>query len=52
MTFLDLGGYGAEWRIDTVLGSELSVATEYYRPLTSGFFMAPLVSSRLRGKES
>ena len=41
MTFLDLGGYGAEWRIDTVLGSELSVATEYYRPLTSGFFMAP-----------
>ena len=41
LTFFDIGGYGSEWRVDGTLGSELSAATEYYRPLGHGFFMAP-----------
>lgn len=42
LTFLDLGGYGAEWRNDISLGSRTTFATEYYRPLGErGWFFAP-----------
>ncbi len=43
LTFLNLGGYRAEWRTDAFFGSSYGVASEYYKPLTakSRFFYAP-----------
>ncbi len=35
ITFLDLGGFGSEWRSDLVAGSEYGVSTEYYHPFTA-----------------
>jgi NTE family protein len=32
VTFLDLGGFGSEWRNDITLGSEYGVTSEFYRP--------------------
>lgn len=42
ITFLDLGGFGSEWRNDFVAGSEYGVSTEYYHPFTAftHWFMA------------
>ncbi|MGB9071867.1 MAG: patatin-like phospholipase family protein [Terriglobales bacterium] len=34
ITFLDLGGYGSEWRNDFIAGSEYGLSTEYYHPFT------------------
>ncbi len=42
ITFLDLGGFGSEWRNDFVAGSEYGLSTEYYHPFTgfTRWFMA------------
>ncbi|PWT88180.1 MAG: patatin [Blastocatellia bacterium] len=43
ITFLDVGGFGSEWRNDVTLGSEHSVRSEFYRPFgeTLRWFVAP-----------
>ncbi|HUM03970.1 MAG TPA: patatin-like phospholipase family protein [Terriglobales bacterium] len=43
ITFLDLGGYGSEWRNDFIAGSKYGLSTEYYHPFTpyTGWFVAP-----------
>jgi NTE family protein len=43
ITFLDVGGFGSEWRNDVTLGSEHSVRSEFYRPLGKSlhWFVAP-----------
>ncbi len=41
ITFFDAGGYGSEWRVDLGVGSRLFAASEYYRPVGGGFFIAP-----------
>jgi NTE family protein len=43
MTVMDLGHYGAELRVDALVGSEYLLTGEYYRPLTTKrpFFLAP-----------
>ncbi|HEX8814885.1 MAG TPA: patatin-like phospholipase family protein [Terriglobales bacterium] len=43
ITFLDLGGFGSEWRNDITLGSEYGVTSEFYRPWGHGlhWFVAP-----------
>lgn len=43
ITLLDIGGYGSEWRNDFLIGSQYSVASEYYHPLkwSNPFFVAP-----------
>jgi NTE family protein len=43
VTFLDIGRYGAEWRIDTSVGTNLRASSEYYAPVGRGFFVAPRV---------
>jgi len=35
ITFLDLGGFGSEWRSDFTAGSEYGLTTEYYHPFTA-----------------
>lgn len=35
ITFLDVGGFGSEWRSDFVAGSEYGLKTEYFHPFTS-----------------
>jgi NTE family protein len=42
ITFLDLGGFGSEWRNDFIAGSEYGLKTEYFHPFTSytGWFVA------------
>jgi NTE family protein len=45
LTFLDVGRANAEWRTDFSLGSQMRLATEYFRPLGEhGFFVAPNAS--------
>ena len=41
LTFFDVGGYGSEWRVDLGIGPRLFAASEYYRPVGGGFFIAP-----------
>jgi NTE family protein len=43
LTFFDLGGFGAEWRNDVIVGSDYGISSEYYRPLDrpGHFFLAP-----------
>jgi NTE family protein len=43
LTFLDLGGFGSEWRSDVTLGSEYGINSEFYRPWGTGlhWFVAP-----------
>jgi NTE family protein len=43
ITFLDVGGFGSEWRNDLTLGSEHSIRSEFYRPLGERlhWFVAP-----------
>jgi NTE family protein len=45
LTFMDLGGYRAEWRNDLFFGSRYGVQSEYYRPFTgtSKWFYAPRI---------
>lgn len=45
LTFLDWGGYRAEWRNDAFFGSIYGVSSEYYRPFTasSKWFAAPRI---------
>jgi len=42
VTFLDVGGFGSEWRTDFMAGSEYGLKTEFFRPFTpyTGWFMA------------
>jgi NTE family protein len=42
ITFLDVGGFGSEWRNDLVAGSEYGIRTEYHHPFTAytHWFMA------------
>jgi NTE family protein len=42
VTFLDVGGFGSEWRNDFIAGSEYGLKTEYFHPFTSytGWFVA------------
>lgn len=42
VTFLDVGGFGSEWRNDFIAGSEYGIKTEYFHPFTAntGWFMA------------
>jgi NTE family protein len=42
VTFLDVGGFGSEWRNDFVAGSEYGVKTEFFHPFNShtGWFAA------------
>ncbi len=43
ITWLDIGGFGSEWRNDFLIGSQYSLYSEYYHPLkwSSPFFAAP-----------
>ena len=43
LTFINLGGYRAEWRTDAFFGYSYGVKSEYYRPFTaeSRWFYAP-----------
>jgi len=43
ITFLDIGGFGSEWRNDIIAGSEYGIYSEYYHPLkwSSPFFFSP-----------
>lgn len=43
ITMLDIGGYGSEWRNDFLIGSQYSIASEYYHPVkwSNPFFVAP-----------
>lgn len=34
ITFLDIGGFGSEWRNDFIAGSKYGLSTEYYHPFT------------------
>jgi NTE family protein len=47
-TFLDIGGYRSEVRLDFSIGSTYSAAAEYYHPIspTSRWFVAPRISMR------
>jgi NTE family protein len=42
VTFLDVGGFGSEWRNDVVAGSEYGLKTEFFHPFTpyTGWFGA------------
>jgi len=42
ITFLDIGGFGSEWRNDFIAGSEYGLKTEYFHPFTpyTGWFVA------------
>ena len=42
VTFLDVGGFGSEWRNDFIAGSEYGLKTEYFHPFTpyTGWFVA------------
>lgn len=50
ITLMDVTGLGSEWRIDTSLGSTLSLGTEFYqpiggeRPIHGGTFLTPRAS--------
>jgi NTE family protein len=49
LTFFDVGRYGAEWRNDVRVGSNMLLASEYFRPLgNTNFFAAPRVSYERR----
>ncbi len=42
VTFLDVGGFGSEWRNDLLFGSEYGIHSEYFHPVhESRFFVAP-----------
>ena len=43
VTFTNLGGYRAEWRINAYFGSSYGVTSEYYKPFTdrTRFFWSP-----------
>ena len=52
LTFLDIGGYGSEWRTDFEIGNTYGIASEYYKrfnPHTKWFF-APAVDVSDRGE--
>jgi len=52
MTFLDIGGYGSEWRTDFEIGNTYGIDSEYYKrfnPHTKWFF-APAVDVSDRGE--
>ena len=42
VTFLDIGGFGSEWRNDFIAGSEYGLKTEFFHPFTpyTGWFAA------------
>ncbi len=42
VTFLDVGGFGSEWRNDLTVGSEYGLKTEYFHPFTfsTGWFVS------------
>ena len=42
VTFLDVGGFGSEWRNDFIAGSEYGLKTEFFHPFTpyTGWFVA------------
>jgi NTE family protein len=44
-TFLDVAGFGSEWRTDVSVGSTWGLSSELYKPLTLGnpWFVAPRV---------
>lgn len=49
ITFFDVGRNRAEWRNDVRVGSNMLLATEYFRPLgDSKFFVAPRASYKRR----
>jgi NTE family protein len=43
LTFLDVGGFGSEWRTDFALGNTYGISSEYYKRFTqtSKWFYAP-----------
>ena len=43
LTFLDVGGFGSEWRTDFAIGNTYGISSEYYRRFseTSKWFIAP-----------
>ena len=47
ITFLDIGGYGSEWRNDVIFGTEYGITSEYYRPFRPGgkWFVAPRLAA-------
>src|SRR5208283_1057242 len=42
ITFLDVGGFGSEWRSDVIAGSEYGAKTEFFHPFNfhTGWFVA------------
>ena len=45
LTFLDIGGFGAEWRTDFAIGNTYGISSEYYKRFiqTSKWFYAPQI---------
>ena len=43
LTFLDVGGFGSEWRTDFAIGNTYGISSEYYKRFsqTSKWFFAP-----------
>ena len=43
LTFLDVGGFGSEWRTDFAVGNTYGISSEYYKRFseTSKWFIAP-----------
>ena len=52
MTFLDVGGFGSEWRTDFAIGNTYGISSEFYRRLgaTSKRFVAPHVNASDAGQ--
>jgi len=53
ITFLDVGSLGTEWRNDVTLGSEHSLRSEFYHPLTQDlhWFIAPRAFASNSGED-
>ncbi len=52
LTFLDVGGFGSEWRTDFALGNTYGISSEYYKRFTqtSKWFYSPQVNASNTGQ--
>jgi len=52
LTFLDVGGFGSEWRTDFAIGNTYGITTEFYKRFseTSKWFFAPRVRANDAGQ--
>ena len=52
LTFLDIAGFGSEWRTDFAFGNTYGISSEFYKRFsqTSRWFFAPRVSASNSGQ--